>query len=68
MSQTKRLNYFIMSLSETKNPVEALATERVRQTDDMIAKIRESQHQQPSVANELTIQSLEHRREKLKRS
>ena len=57
-----------MSLSEIKKRFEALATERIRQTDEMIAKVRESQHHQPSVANELTIQSLEHRRGKLKRS
>ena len=57
-----------MSLSEIKKRFEALITERIRQTDEMIAKVRESQQQQPSVANELTIQSLEHRREKLKRS
>lgn len=56
-----------MLLSEIKKRFEALATERIRQTDEMITKVREGQQQQPSTANELTIQSLEHRREKLKR-
>ena len=57
-----------MSLSEIKKRVEALATERIRQTDELIAKVRKNQQQHPSVANELTIQSLEHRQEKLKRN
>lgn len=57
-----------MSLSEIKKRFETLATERIRQTDEMIARVCESQQQQPSVANELTIQSLEYRREKLKRN
>ncbi|GAB3640169.1 hypothetical protein [Spirosoma arcticum] len=57
-----------MSPSKIKKRFEGLATERIRQTDEVIAKARESQQRQPSIANELTIQSLEHRREKLKRS
>lgn len=57
-----------MSLSEIKKRVETLAAERIRQTDAMLVKVRENGQQQPSAANELTRQSLEHRREKLTRS
>ena len=56
-----------MSLSEIKRRLESLSAERVQQTDEQLEKIRQRQLQQPSVANELMIQSLEHRKEKLKR-
>ncbi|WP_420150065.1 hypothetical protein [Spirosoma sp.] len=56
-----------MSLSEVKKRLEVFSSERIRQTDEQLKKLRQRQQQQPSVPNELMIQSLEDRKEKLKR-
>ncbi|GAB4017734.1 hypothetical protein [Spirosoma koreense] len=56
-----------MSLSEIKKRLERLTAERIRQTDEQLEKLRHRQQQFPSTANELMIQSLEYRKEKLKR-
>lgn len=56
-----------MSLSEVKKRLDDFSAERIRQTDEQLEKLRRQQQQQPSVANELMIQSLEYRKEKLKR-
>ncbi|WP_168207773.1 hypothetical protein [Spirosoma sp. KCTC 42546] len=56
-----------MSLREVKQRLATLSTERIRQTDEQLKQLRHRQQQQPSEANELMIQSLEYRREKLKR-
>lgn len=56
-----------MSLSDVKKRLERVQTERIQQTDEQLEKLRQRQQQQTSVANELMIQSLEYRKEKLKR-
>lgn len=52
---------------EIRKRLETLSTERIRRTDEQLEKLRQSLQRQHSVANELMIQSLEYRKEKLRR-
>jgi len=56
-----------MHLRDIHNRLTDLATERIRVTEQLIEQARQQQVQNPSAVNELTLQSLEHRRRKLLR-
>ena len=56
-----------MSLSDVKKRLDIFSAERIRDTEEQLKKIRQHQQKRPSAANELMIQSLEYRKEKLKR-
>lgn len=56
-----------MHLRDIQNRLTDLTMERLRLTDQLIEQICEQQQQKPSAVNELTLQSLEHRRRKLLR-
>jgi hypothetical protein len=55
-----------MSLSEVKKRLSTLQAEQIRQTEMLLTKLQQRQTQQPSVANELMLESLKYRRQKLK--
>ena len=54
-----------MHLRDIQNRLTDLTAERLRLTNQLIEQIREQQ--KTSAVNELTLQSLEHRRQKLLR-
>ena len=56
-----------MLSEEIKQRLELLSAERIRQTDEQLGKLRQCRQQQPSAANELMIQHLEYRKQKLKK-
>ena len=56
-----------MHLRDIQSRLTDLTTERLRLTNQLIEQIREQQQQKTSAVNELTLQSLEHRRRKLLR-
>lgn len=56
-----------MLLDDIKKKVDERASGQIREIEQAIASITETQHEHPSVANELMLRSLRYRKQKVER-
>jgi hypothetical protein len=57
----------MMLLDDIKNRINERAVNQIREIDQAVAMLNKTQQTSPSVANELMLESLQYRKEKLER-